>query len=97
MGNEEKILRSIELIKEIGYRTDSISAVKHLPAQEGRYRDYPDGVHPALVQIASRAGDHLKVNNRSPMNTSRTKIIDNAVIGYVWGKLKVVPDDEAAD
>ena len=54
-------------------------------------------VYPALVQIASRAGDRLKVNNRSPMNTSRTKIIDNAVIGYVWGKLKVVPDDEAAD
>jgi hypothetical protein len=54
-------------------------------------------VYPALVEIASRADDHLKVNNRSPMNTSRTKIIDNAIIGYVWGKLKIVPDDEAAD
>ena len=54
-------------------------------------------VYPALVDIASRAGDHLRVNDRSPMNTSRTKIVDNAIIGYVWGKLKVVPDDEPAD
>jgi hypothetical protein len=48
-------------------------------------------VYPALVEIAARAGDHLGVNDRSPMNTSRSKIIDNAIIGYVWGKLKVVP------
>jgi hypothetical protein len=54
-------------------------------------------VYPALVDIATQAADHLSVNNRSPMNTSRTKIIDNAIIGYVWGKLKLVPDDEAAD
>jgi DEAD/DEAH box helicase domain-containing protein len=58
MGNEEKILRSIELIKEIGYRTDSISAIKHLPAQEGKYRDYPDGVHPALVEALGQKGFH---------------------------------------
>jgi hypothetical protein len=54
-------------------------------------------IYPALAEIASRARDHLSVNSRSPMNTSRTKIIDNAIIGYVWGKLKIVPDEEAAD
>ena len=48
MSNEEKILRSLELLKDIGYKSDSIKAIKHLPAQEGRYRDYPDDVHPAL-------------------------------------------------
>ncbi len=52
-------------------------------------------VYPALAEIASRATDNLKVNDRSPMNTSPTKIIDNAIIGYVWSKLKVQPDDEA--
>jgi hypothetical protein len=52
-------------------------------------------VYPALAEIASRAGDNLKVNDRSPMNTSPTKIIDNAIIGYVWSKLKVQPDDVA--
>jgi hypothetical protein len=52
-------------------------------------------VYPALAEIASRARDNLKVNDRSPMNTSPTKILDNAIIGYVWSKLKVQPDDEA--
>ena len=54
-------------------------------------------VYPALAEIASRASDHLRVNNRSPMNTSRTKILDNAIIGYVWAKLKAVPDEEPVD
>ena len=49
-------------------------------------------VFPALVGIASNAWDHLSVNDRSPMNTSRSKIIDNAIIGYVWAKLKVSPN-----
>jgi DEAD/DEAH box helicase domain-containing protein len=50
MANEEKILRSLELLKDIGYKSDSIRAVKHLPVQEGSFRDYPDDVHPALRQ-----------------------------------------------
>jgi hypothetical protein len=54
-------------------------------------------VYPGLIEIATRAADHLTVNNRSSMNTSRTKIIDNAIIGYVWGKLKIVPDDAAEE
>ena len=48
MSNEEKILRSLELLKDFGYKSDSIKAIKHLPAQEGSFRDYPDDVHPAL-------------------------------------------------
>ena len=31
------------------------------------------------------------------MNTSRTKMLDNAIIGYVWAKLKAVPDEEPVD
>ena len=50
MANEEKILRSLELLKDIGYKSDSIRAVKHLPVQEGSFRDYPDDIHPALRQ-----------------------------------------------
>ncbi|MGZ5452783.1 MAG: DEAD/DEAH box helicase [Candidatus Aminicenantales bacterium] len=48
MTNEEKILRSLELLKDFGYKSDSIKAIKHLPAWEGSFRDYPDDVHPAL-------------------------------------------------
>jgi DEAD/DEAH box helicase domain-containing protein len=50
MANEEKILRSLGLLKDIGYKSDSIRAIKHLPAQEGSFGDYPDDVHPALRQ-----------------------------------------------
>ena len=57
---------------------------------EGAFRE----VFPAIAGIASRAGDHLQANDRSPMNTSATKLIDNAIIGYVWSK-QIQPDDEA--
>src|SRR4030042_2118538 len=56
MSNEEKTLRSLELLKEIGYKTDTIKAIKHIPAQEGKYRDYPDGVHPALREALATKG-----------------------------------------
>jgi len=58
MANDDRILRSIELIKEIGYRTDSICAIKHLPPQEGKYRDYPDGVHLVLLEALGQKGFH---------------------------------------
>jgi DEAD/DEAH box helicase domain-containing protein len=56
MSNEEKILRSLELLKDIGYKSDSIKAIRHIPAQEGKYRDYPDGVHPALREALAAKG-----------------------------------------
>jgi DEAD/DEAH box helicase domain-containing protein len=56
MANEERILRSLELLKDIGYKSDSIKAIKHIPAQEGRYEDYPDGVHPALREALAAKG-----------------------------------------
>ncbi|HSA94412.1 MAG TPA: DEAD/DEAH box helicase, partial [Acidobacteriota bacterium] len=56
MSNEEKILRSLELLKDIGYKSDSIKAIKHIPAQEGKYRDYPDDVHPALREALTAKG-----------------------------------------
>jgi DEAD/DEAH box helicase domain-containing protein len=56
MSNEEKILRSVELLKDIGYKNDSIRAIKHLPAQEGKYRDYPDDVYPALREALVAKG-----------------------------------------
>lgn len=74
MSNQEKILRSIELLKEIGYRTDSICAIKHLPAQEGRYREYPDGVHPALREALGQKGFHrLYSHQRSCWDALREK------------------------
>jgi DEAD/DEAH box helicase domain-containing protein len=56
MTKDENLLRAVELLKKTGYRTDSIAAVKHLPAQAGKYREYPDGVHPALLEALRQKG-----------------------------------------
>ncbi len=56
MSKENNLLRSLEHLKEIGVKNDSITAVKHLPAQEGRFRDYPENIHPALVEALSAKG-----------------------------------------
>ncbi len=49
MSREKNLLKSLELLKEVGIKNDCITAIKHLPAQEGRYREYPEESHPALV------------------------------------------------
>ncbi|MBE0460782.1 MAG: DEAD/DEAH box helicase [Candidatus Aminicenantes bacterium] len=56
MGREEQLKKSLDVLKEIGSKNDSIRAVKNIPAQEGRYMDYPPGVHPALVQALKQKG-----------------------------------------
>ena len=66
MSNEEKILRSLEILKDIGYKNDSIKAIKHVPAQEGKFRDYPDDVHPALRQaLVDKGFNQLFSHQRS--------------------------------
>lgn len=47
-------------------------------------------IYPALAEIAASPNvtPHLRPNGRSRMNTSTTKILDNAIIGYVWTHLK---------
>ncbi|MBE0712024.1 MAG: DEAD/DEAH box helicase, partial [Candidatus Aminicenantes bacterium] len=72
MSNEEKILKAIELIKDFGYKSDSIRAIKHLPAQEGTYRDYPDDVHPALREaLAAKGFTSLYSHQRSSWEALR--------------------------
>ncbi len=56
MPREENLLKSLELLREIGRKSDSIRAIKHLPAQAGRFQDYPDGVHPALLEALRQKG-----------------------------------------
>jgi DEAD/DEAH box helicase domain-containing protein len=55
-SREEKLLKSLELLQEMGLRDDSITAIKHIPAQEGRYADYPPVVHPALREALEKKG-----------------------------------------
>ena len=56
MSREENLLKSLEFLKEIGIKNDSIRAIKHLPAQEAQYREYPPEVHPALVEALKEKG-----------------------------------------
>ena len=56
MSRENHLLKSLELLKEIGVKNDSLTAIKHLPAQEGRYREYPEDIHPSLVEALKEKG-----------------------------------------
>lgn len=53
---EKNLLKSLELLKDFGLKNNSICAVQYLPAQEGKYEDYPENVHPALVAALHRKG-----------------------------------------
>jgi len=50
MSRGKNLLKSLEALKDIGVKTDSITAIKHIPAQEGQYREYPEEIHPRLVE-----------------------------------------------
>lgn len=56
MSRTEKLLKSLETIRELALRNDSLRAVKHLPAQEARSVDYPPEVHPELVKALQAKG-----------------------------------------
>jgi len=56
MKREENLLKSLELLKEISHKTYSIKAFKCIPAQEGHYREYPPGIHPALIKALKEKG-----------------------------------------
>ncbi len=50
----------------MGLKEGSITAVKHIPAQEGRFVDYPADVHPALRNALREKGyDRLYSHQRS--------------------------------
>jgi DEAD/DEAH box helicase domain-containing protein len=50
------IEQALEELKKQGMREDAIRAVEHIPSREGRYRDYPEEVHPALKDALQEKG-----------------------------------------
>jgi len=56
MGREENLIKSLEMLQEISLKNDSLRAIKHLPAQEGNYQDYPKEIHPALIKAFREKG-----------------------------------------
>jgi len=53
---EESLVKSLTQLQDVGSRSESICAVRHIPAQEGRYEEYPDDVHPSLLQALKQKG-----------------------------------------
>ena len=56
MPKEDNLIKSLEILKEIGVKAESIRAVKHIPAQEGQYQEYPPDAHPVLVNALKEKG-----------------------------------------
>ena len=56
MTREQNIEKSLEDFKKLGGIDDSIRAIKHIPAREGQYREYPGDAHPALVNALKEKG-----------------------------------------
>lgn len=56
MNKDDHLQKSLNLLKEMGEPHDSIRAVKHIPAREGRYRNFPPSIHPALKDAFQKKG-----------------------------------------
>jgi DEAD/DEAH box helicase domain-containing protein len=56
MGRQENLLKALDLLQDAALKNDSLRTIKHLPAQEGKYVDYPADVHPALVKALREKG-----------------------------------------
>jgi len=56
MTREESLLKSLQALQEMGLKEGSITAVKHIPAQEGRLADYPPGVNSRLLAALQKKG-----------------------------------------
>jgi DEAD/DEAH box helicase domain-containing protein len=56
MTREESLLKSLQTLQEMGLKENSITAVKHIPAQEGRFAEYPPGVNPRLLSALQQKG-----------------------------------------
>jgi len=56
MSREEDLLKSLDLLRALSLKNDSITSIKHLPAREARTADYPDDAEPALVTALKEKG-----------------------------------------
>src|SRR5512136_12922 len=74
MSNEEKLLKALEFLREEALRSDSLRAIKFLPAQEARTADYPEEAHPELVEALGQKGfNHLYTHQRSAWDALQEK------------------------
>ncbi len=58
MDRTANLLEALEILKEMGLKSEAIRAVHYLPPKPGRYRDYPPDVHPLLLAALQKKGYH---------------------------------------
>ena len=56
MNRDEHLLKSLEELKKIGLINQSIKTIKHIPAKEGQYEDYPPEIHSSLTKAFIQKG-----------------------------------------
>ncbi|MBN2245131.1 MAG: DEAD/DEAH box helicase [Candidatus Aminicenantes bacterium] len=56
MDRDTQLIKSLEELKDLNLRTESITAIKHIPSREGQYEDYPDDIHSDLIQAFQKKG-----------------------------------------
>lgn len=56
MERTEKLLEALQILKEMGLKTQAIKAIHYIPPQPGRFRDYPEEVHPLLLSALQQKG-----------------------------------------
>ncbi|MFW6131749.1 MAG: DEAD/DEAH box helicase [Candidatus Aminicenantaceae bacterium] len=58
MSKEENLLKSLETIKNIGLKTNSITAIKHMSSRAANFKEYPSDVHSSLIKALNKKGFH---------------------------------------
>jgi len=74
MSEQNKLRKSVDALVSLGEKTGSITAVKHIPPQEGRYEEYPKDVQPALIDALQKKGfSRLYTHQHSSWNHIQKK------------------------
>jgi len=79
MSRVESLEKSLEELRKIGVRTNSICAVEHFPAKDGNYKDYPPDVHPTLLKALQEKG-FLKLYSHQHLAWDHVQQEKNVVI-----------------
>jgi DEAD/DEAH box helicase domain-containing protein len=56
MAREEDLLKCLDELQAMGLKSNSITAIKHIPAQAARFQEYPEDAEPGLVKALQDRG-----------------------------------------
>ena len=80
MSRADDLLKSLETLRRTALAEDSaLRAIKHLPAQEGKFEDYPADAHPDLVKTLRARASSGSTPTSAPAGT-RSRHGKNAVV-----------------